>query len=111
MTVVKMGYTRKPVMPTGGNAPASLIMRPGTEPPMIVPYCGVCDQPVEHMQFDIPTDGAGTWRVGVHAKCCDRTHSAWLSTEDVMRIKRTNEKFVIIPAKAHAQTIKSQAKR
>lgn len=110
MTVVKMGFTRKPVMPTGKEQ-VSRILRPGTEPPMIVPYCGICDQPVEGMQFDIPTDGAGTWRVGVHGRCCGQTRSAWLSTEDIWRIRRTNEKFVLIPAKGHAQTIKAQAKR
>jgi len=107
MTVVKMGFTRKPVQ----EESKGLILRPGTSPPMFVPYCGICDGPVEGLQFDIPTDGAGTWRVGVHGRCCGQTRSAWVSTEQVMRIKRTNEKFYIIPKKGHIQTIQEQKKR
>jgi len=71
----------------------SLILQPGSEPPMIVPWCRSCDMPVEKFAMDVVTS---PYYVGIHASCHGVTSSMRLSVEDLFRAKRTGEKLYVI---------------
>lgn len=51
----------------------SLILIPGAPPPPLVPYCQLCDMPVERYQMDL-IRGSGD-HIGIHAQCCGVTSS------------------------------------
>lgn len=78
------------------------ILRPGCEPPLIVPYCQLCDMPVESFCMDVVTS---PYRAGIHASCCGKTSSAYLPIEEIFRLRRTNEKFFVITRKGSFQRV------
>jgi len=84
------------------------ILRPGADPPIITPYCMVCDMPVERMQFDVVTS---PYYIGIHAQCCGKTSSLRLPIEEMFRMKRSKEKLYIIVAKHRMQGLRSMARR
>lgn len=75
--------------------------------PLLVPYCGRCDMPAERLRFNPALD---PWGWTFEVTCCGTTRGARLPIEDILRIQTTGEKFYAIPKKAHAQTIKPQAR-
>lgn len=81
-----------------------MILRPGTEPPMITPYCSRCDMPVERFCMDVVTS---PFHVGIHASCCGATSSVRISLEELFRVKRTNEKLYVITSKTRGQGVRS----
>jgi hypothetical protein len=75
--------------------------------PLLLPYCGICDRPVERLKFDV---GLNAWSWSFQAQCCGQTRGARLSVEEVLRVQATGEKYYAIPRRGHTQTIKPQAR-
>ena len=86
----------------------SSILRPGGDPPLLVPYCMVCDMPVEKFTFDVISS---PWVLGISGHCCDRTQGARVPIEDVYRMKRTGEKFYLVVKSGRTQGLRGQARR
>lgn len=80
-----------------------LILKPGQDPPLITPYCGLCDMPAERFCMDVVTS---PYFLGIHATCCGKTSSARIPIEEVFRIKRTGEKFYVVTRKGSAQGLR-----
>lgn len=101
---MRLAYSRN----VRGPALKGRVLRPGGAPPMLTPYCGICDQPAERFQLEVPTDH---YRFAVHAECCGKQQSRRITTEEFFRLRSTNEKLYVVTGKGRAQTIKAQAKR
>jgi hypothetical protein len=70
--------------------------------PMVQPFCGRCDLPVERLQFE-RNQGPHSWAFS--GACCGVTRSARLSMQEVLRISLSGDKFFLIPrSKAGGQT-------
>jgi hypothetical protein len=84
----------------------SLVL-PDDDRPFITPYCGLCDQPVERLQFDLKSRFA----FGIEAQCCGKTASVRLPIADFLRMKETSEKFYIIMPRRRSQGLRRQLNR
>ena len=78
----------------------SLLLRPGTHAPFIVPYCAFCGGPVERFAFGLVTS---PYYVDIEAKCCDHTQGKRISTDELLRLKNTGQKLFLIVKKGRYQ--------
>lgn len=76
------------------------VITPGASPPAVVPYCSLCSQPCETFWYDVATS---FWRMGIHAECCGRQQSRWLSLEELRMARLTNAKVFVIAARGRRQ--------
>lgn len=76
------------------------ILKPGAEPPILVPYCSFCELPVEYFNFDVVSS---PYYVGIHGHCCDHSNSIRLPVEELFRLKRSKEKLFLIVARGRNQ--------
>lgn len=83
------------------------ILRVGGAPPMVTPYCSLCDMPVERFCMDVVTS---PYYVGIHAQCCGKTSSTRIPIEEFFRIKRTNAKLYVIVGKHRTQGVRDRAR-
>lgn len=65
-------------------------VEPGAHPPLLIPYCRRCDQPVEEMKFDVITS---PYYVGIQVSCCGYTSGTRVSVDEVFRLRRSKEKL------------------
>lgn len=83
------------------------LLEVGALPPVIVPYCGICDCPVERMSI---FPNRSVYYLEIEGKCCGKAQGIRISIEELYRIKRSNEKLYLVVGKGHVQTIRAQAR-
>lgn len=76
-----------PAMPTG---------------PMVIPYCGICNQPVEVYHIK-PKD---QFRAALEGECCGKHMGAYITVEEMGRVQRTNDKFYLVVQPGKYQSVK-----
>lgn len=76
------------------------ILIPGARPPFVVPYCRLCDLPVERFTV-LPVKSA--YYVELEAQCCGRTQGIRMSVDELMRAKRGGEKIYAVAKVGHYQ--------
>lgn len=67
-------------------------IQPGAHPPLLIPTCARCGQPVEEMKFDATTS---PFYLGIQVSCCGYTSGARISVDKVFELQRSKEKFVM----------------
>lgn len=72
-----------------------------TRPPWVIPYCRLCDQPVERFTLGNPTNDFHA--VTVEAECCGKTQGIRVTHDELMRVKRLGEKLWCVVRKGQAQ--------
>lgn len=68
----------------------SALIQPGAHPPLLIPFCARCGQPVEELKFDAVSS---PYYLGVQVRCCGYTSGARISVDKVFELRRTREKF------------------
>lgn len=81
---------------------------PGATPPMITPFCGICDMPVEKFCMDVVKS---PYYIGLHCQCCGRTQSSRVSIDDAFEAKRTNAKVYGISSATVPTGIRRRARQ
>lgn len=76
-------------------------LKPG-RPPWIVPFCRFCDLPVE--LFTI-LDVKSPYHVEIDAQCCGRTQGVRISVEQLLHVKRTQEKLYVVVGPRRSQGV------
>lgn len=61
-----------------------LIIRPGEDPPFLIPWCASCGDTVESFTLDVITS---VFKMGVQARCHGATEGTWVANEDILRRK------------------------
>lgn len=84
---------------------ANVILRPGADPPMFIPFCGLCEMPVEGFSMDVVTS---PYYVAFHARCCGKTQSMRISVDEAFQAKRENRKIYAIVPKGRVQGIRKR---
>lgn len=74
-----------------------LIIRPGQQPPFLIPWCASCKDTVEKYTFDTVTS---PFRMGVQAQCHGATEGIWISTDDLFERKRNGKPVVMFRGRA-----------
>lgn len=69
-----------------------LIIRPGGQPPFVIPWCASCKQTVETFTVDPVTSPL---RMGIKATCHGKTEGTWVSVEDLFARKRLGRPVVM----------------
>lgn len=64
-----------------------LLLKPGSDPPIVTPYCQRCDMPVEEYCMDVVREGFED-RIGIHAKCCGYESSTRIALSVYLRLMR-----------------------
>lgn len=86
----------------------SLILQPGSAPPMLTPYCARCDQPVERYCMDIVKAGLEDM-IGIHAQCCGYTSSTRVKLTAYLRLlKEPGAKLYVIVRKGGTPGIRER---
>lgn len=83
----------------------SLILTPGAPPPPLVPFCGICDMPVERLQFDLTTDPR---RIGIHSHCCNRTSATRIDISVYLELLKTGQKLYTIVRKGSTAGLRAR---
>lgn len=79
---------------------SSPLLIPGMRsPPWVVPFCSNCNLPVEKFTF-LPV--TTPYHLEIEAQCCGLTQGARLSTDEIMRLKRLNEKLYLVVGRGRA---------
>ena len=85
----------------------SLILRPGQEPPPLIPFCQRCDMPVERYQMDLVRGGGD--HIGIHAHCCGQTSSTRITVVAYLELIRTpGAKLYVIVKKGSQAGIRTR---
>ena len=71
---------------------SDLILRPGGQPPFVVPFCASCGEPVDHFTID-PI--ASPFRMAIQAECHGKTEGIFVSVDDLFARKRAGKKIVM----------------
>jgi len=69
------------------------ILVPGAQPPFLVPYCCLCELPVERFTY-MPVKSP--YYVDIEAQCCNRTQGMHLSVDKLLQVKRSNAKLFLV---------------
>ena len=79
-----------------------------TSRPFLIPYCALCEQPVQRFAWYLPIKSPGY--VDFDAQCCGKTQGAHVSRMDLHRIRVTNEKIWLVVKKGRVQGV-AEARR
>jgi len=71
---------------------ADVILKPGGDPPFVVPFCASCNMPVERFTID-PV--SSVFRMSIQAECHGKTEGAHVSVDELFERKRTGRKIVM----------------
>lgn len=74
-----------------------LIIRPGEQPPFVLPWCASCKQTVDVFTVDAVTS---PFRMGIQAQCHGATDGTWVTVEDLFARKRLGKPVVMFKRKA-----------
>jgi hypothetical protein len=87
----------------------SRLFRAGEHPPVFVPYCGLCDLPVERYAYRVPKEDVEA--VEFDSMCCGRQQGRRVSLGEMARLSMTGEKFYLIVQKRRFQEIRKAGAR
>ncbi len=79
------------------------VLIPGSEPPMVTPYCFRCQLPAERVCFDVVSS---PYYVGIHAQCCGHTSSMRLPIEKLMEARATGMKVYVLTPRTSQQGLR-----
>jgi len=68
----------------GGEEENDLVIRPGGDPPFVVPWCASCKDSVETFTVDPLSN---PFRMGIQASCHGATQGIWITVDDLFRRK------------------------
>jgi hypothetical protein len=77
-------------------------------PPFIVPYCGFCELPAERYVIEPPKE---CYRIAVDAECCGHHQGAYVTLEEVRRLKRTGDKLMMVVRKGAFRGVRGVMRR
>ena len=69
-----------------------LVIKPGSQPPFVIPWCASCKQPVDVFTID-PI--SSPFRMGIQATCHGKTEGIWVTVEDLFARKRLGKPVVM----------------
>lgn len=73
-----------------------LIIRPGQQPPFVIPWCASCKDTVEKFTFETVTP----FRLGISAICHGQTEGIWVTTDDLFARKKLDRPVVMFKRRA-----------
>jgi len=85
----------------------SLILKPGDDPPSLVPYCQRCSMPVESFRFDVVTS---PHHIGIHSACCGYESSTRITTQVYLEMMSTGQKLYTIVKKGNVAGLRARAR-
>ena len=83
------------------------LLVPGALPPVIIPFCGICDNPCERLSI---FPNRSVYYLEIEGQCCGKHQGIRISIEELYRIKRNNEKLYLVVGKGHTQEIRKHAR-
>lgn len=82
---------------------------PGDDPPEIVPYCQICDQPVQDVCMDVVKSGSEDV-IGIHAECCGKQSSTRITLAVYRELLATGAKLYVIVRKGSQAGLRKRAR-
>lgn len=92
----------------------SKLLVPGTNPPWVVPYCRLCDMPAERFAVHggqrihdrlVVGGTVSAYYVEIEAQCCGKTQGKKVSVDELLRLKRDNQKLWVVVKKGAYQGV------
>lgn len=86
---------------------SDLILKPGDDPPSLIPYCQRCDQPCESFRFDVNTTSD---HIGIHSSCCGYQSSTRITLAVYREMAATGKKLYTIVRKGSTAGLRGRAR-
>ncbi len=80
-----------------------LVIRPGEQPPFVIPWCARCKDTVELYSFDHVTS---PFRLGIQAQCHGETAGTWVTVDDLFKRKKLGQPVVMFRGRAFSQHVR-----
>lgn len=82
-------------------------LRPGSHPPVFIPFCALCNLPVTKLMYRVPKEEVDA--VEFDAQCCGKTQGRRVKLAEIARLSLTQEKFYLVVQKGRNQAIRKLA--